>query len=73
MSPISMEMSSSSSGVVPSPSSPGVGASPRPGVIVSSKECKRNSLPKGENSFLYAESKRAKMEREKVRKILKLK
>ena len=69
MSPISMEMSSSSSGGVPSPSSPGATASPRPGVIVSSKECKRNSLPKGENSFLYAESKRAKLERERVRKI----
>ena len=40
--------------------------SPRPGVIVSTKDCKRNLLPKGENTFLYAESKRARMEREKV-------
>jgi len=43
--------------------------SPRPGVIVSTKDCKRNLLPKGENTFLYAESKRARMEREKEEKL----
>jgi len=46
--------------------------SPRPGVIVSTKDCKRNMLPKGENTFLYAESKRAKMEREKEEKMRRL-
>jgi len=39
--------------------------SPRPGVIVSAK---KNVLPKGDNGFLYAESKRAKLEREKEEK-----
>eukprot|EP00092_Neocalanus_flemingeri_P021370 GFUD01023165.1.p1 GENE.GFUD01023165.1~~GFUD01023165.1.p1 ORF type:complete len:331 (-),score=74.58 GFUD01023165.1:65-1057(-) len=45
---------------VPSPAS-------RPGVIVSMKDTaqKRNLLPKGGNEFLYTESKRAKLEREK--------
>jgi len=43
--------------------------SPRPGVIMSTKDSmKKNLLPKGENNFLYAESKRAKMEREKEEK-----
>jgi hypothetical protein len=35
-----------------------VAPSPRPGVIVSSK---KNLLPKGDNTFLYAESKRARV------------
>jgi len=48
---------------VPSPA-------PRPGVIVSTRVSadsaqKRNLLPKGGNEFLYTESKRAKLEREK--------
>lgn len=59
-----------------SPSSPGMEAmspgiavpSPRPGVIVSTKDCRRNVMPNKENEFLYAESKRAKLEREKEEK-----
>ena len=35
-------------------------------------ESKSEALPKGENTFLYAESKRAKLEREKVAEIKKL-
>ena len=80
MSPISAETTSPGSCGVGSPDSPGSSsprspvafcATPRPGVIVLAKESqgKRNFLPKGENSFLYAESKRAKMEREKVGKV----
>ena len=34
-------------------------------------EPKKEILPKGENTFLYAESKRAKLEREKVKKMRK--
>jgi len=44
----------------------------RPSIIVSSKVMenapKRNSLPKGQNEFLYTESKRARMEREREEK-----
>lgn len=43
---------------------------PRPGVIVSSKN--RNQLPRGENEFLYSESKRARLEREKEERRRKL-
>lgn len=47
----------------------------RPNVIVQAKREKvdtKNSLPKGENLFLYAESKRAKLEREKEERRQKL-
>jgi len=65
-SPSSPEMMVMSPGAsIPSPMSV---PSPRPGVIVSMKDCKKNVLPKGDNGFLYAESKRAKMEREKEEK-----
>jgi len=42
---------------------------PRPSIIVAPKRVAAKvqaELPKGDNNFLYAESKRAKMEREKV-------
>jgi len=46
--------------------------SPRPCVIVATKDCKKNVLPKGNNNFLYAESKRARLEREKAEKARKM-
>jgi len=52
-----------------SPASRIVAPSPRPGVIVSSK---KNLLPKGDNTFLYVESKRARLEREKAERKRKL-
>jgi len=49
----------------------------RPSIIIAPKrepncESKNEALPKGENTFLYAESKRAKLEREKEERRRKL-
>lgn len=57
----------------PSPKSPQspleIKHQPRPSIIMAPRgapiETKKETVPKGENTFLYAESKRAKLEREK--------
>jgi len=60
-----------------SPSSCDIKPQTRPSIIIAPKrgpaiETKKEYLPKGENTFLYAESKRAKLEREKEERRRKL-
>jgi len=56
---------------------PDIKPATRPSIIIAPKrepncESKNEALPKGENTFLYAESKRAKLEREKEERRRKL-
>jgi len=60
-----------------SPSPADIKPATRPSIIIAPKrepncESKNEALPKGENTFLYAESKRAKLEREKEERRRKL-